>query len=154
MILSPHMNASLIAKVQESFATEISDKKLRDSLRVGDTIVANTRIYIAKKMQKALTTAEKQAAQKAAQSGSDELKVQPFKGVIVAFNGTGSGKKVVVRKIGADGIGVEKIIPLYGNILESVELVSRGKPRRSKLYYLRNRIGKKALRVKEKAVAA
>jgi large subunit ribosomal protein L19 len=148
------MNASLIAKVQESFSSQISDKELRDSLRVGDTIVANTRIYIAKKIQKALTTAEKQAAQKAALTGSEELKIQPFKGVIVAFNGTGKNTKVVVRKIGSDGIGVEKIVPLYGNILESVELVSRGKPRRSKLYYLRDRIGKQALRVREDAKVA
>jgi ATPase subunit of ABC transporter with duplicated ATPase domains len=63
-------------------------------------------------------------------------------------------KKFVVRKIGADEIGVEKIIPLFSPVLEKLEIVAKGKPRRAKLYYLRDRVGKSALKVKERKAVA
>jgi large subunit ribosomal protein L19 len=145
------MNAQLIGKIQEAFAQPLNDAELRASLRVGDTIVAYTKILVNKKIQKSLTTAEKQALKKAASSNKEEvINTQPFKGVIIAKKGWGSNVKIVVRKMGADNVGVEKIIPLYSTVLEKVELLTKGKPRRAKLYYLRSRVGKKALRVKEK----
>lgn len=128
--------------------------EVRDALRVGDSVIAHTMILVNKKVQKTLTTAEKQAQKKAADSGSkEEIKTQPFKGVIVAKKGNGKNVKIVIRKIASDNVGVEKIIPLYSPVLESIELLSKGKPRRSKLYYLRDRVGKLALRVKEDVVS-
>jgi large subunit ribosomal protein L19 len=70
------------------------------------------------------------------------------------MKGYGNNKKFVVRKIGADNVGVEKIIPLFSPVLEKLEILAKGSPRRAKLYYLRNRVGKSALKVKEKKTVA
>lgn len=149
------MNSTLISKIHDSFAVDMQTVDVRSQIRVGDTVIANTKILIDKKVQKTLTTAEKQAQKKAADSGKAiEVKSQPFKGVVVAISGTGNNKKIAVRKIASDNIGVEKIIPLFSPVLESIEIVAKGKPRRSKLYYLRDRMGKLALRVKEDAKVA
>lgn len=146
-------------KVSAQFVKEFPDMEARQSVAVGDTVVAHTKIIVIKKVQKTLTTAEKQAMKKAQDAGKvfdemENLKSQPFRGVVVAMKGYGNNKKFVVRKIGADGIGVEKIIPLFSPVLEKLEIVAQGKPRRAKLYYLRNRVGKKALRVREKKAVA
>lgn len=144
------MNSELISKIHTAFAGELADMEARSALRVGDTVIAHTKILVSKKVQKTLTTAEKQAQKKAADTGSKEvIKTQPFKGVVVAKQGTGKNAKIVVRKMGADNVGVEKIIPLFSPVLENLELLAKGKPRRSKLYYLRDRVGKLALRVKD-----
>jgi len=147
------MNSELIKKIQKPFETELANMDQRMSVTVGDSVVAYTKILINKKVQKTLTTAEKQAQKKAADSGVKEAdKFQPFKGVVIAKNGVGKLAKITIRKIAPDGVGVEKIIPLFSTVLDRLEIVAKGKPRRSKLYYLRNRLGKQALRVKETAV--
>lgn len=64
-------------------------------------------------------------------------RVQPFEGVLLAARGSGSSKTVTVRRIGALGIGVERIFPLASPNLEKVEVVKKGKERRAKLYHLR-----------------
>ncbi|WKZ24028.1 MAG: 50S ribosomal protein L19 [Candidatus Dojkabacteria bacterium] len=153
------MNSEVMKKVSAQFVKEFPDMEARQSVAVGDTVVAHTKIIVIKKVQKTLTTAEKQAMKKAQDAGKvfdemENLKSQPFRGVVVAMKGYGNNKKFVVRKIGADGIGVEKIIPLFSPVLEKLEIVAQGKPRRAKLYYLRNRVGKKALRVREKKAVA
>ena len=56
--------------------------------------------------------------------------------------------------MGADDIGVEKIIPMYSPVLEKIEILSKGNPRRAKLYYLRDRVGKSALKVRAKKAVA
>ena len=56
-----------------------------------------------------------------------------------------------MRKIGAGGIGVEKILPLHMPSIEKIEVKRQGQVRRSKLYYLRGRVGKAASKIKEKA---
>ncbi len=78
----------------------------------------------------------------------EKVRVQRFEGVCIALRGQGTGKTFTVRKIGANGVGVERIFPLYSDSIEKIEVVRRGRVRRAKLYYLRNRKGK-AARIKE-----
>lgn len=74
----------------------------------------------------------------------EKSRIQHFEGVCIAIRGSGTGKTFTVRKIGANNVGVERIFPLYSESLESITVVRRGKVRRAKLYYLRNRRGKSA----------
>ncbi|MGI5897620.1 MAG: 50S ribosomal protein L19 [Candidatus Dojkabacteria bacterium] len=73
-------------------------------------------------------------------------RVQQFKGVVIAIKGTGLNKNLVVRKI-SYGIGVERIVPLHSPMLDKIEIVKRGSVRKSKLFYLRKRVGRKALKI-------
>tara|TARA_B100000686_G_C16662769_1_gene901886 strand:- start:59 stop:406 length:348 start_codon:yes stop_codon:yes gene_type:complete len=75
-------------------------------------------------------------------------RVQIFEGAVIARRGSGVSESFTVRKI-SFGVGVERTFPLHSPIVEQIELVSRGDVRRAKLYYLRDRIGKKA-RIREK----
>ena len=77
----------------------------------------------------------------------DKERVQPFEGIVIARKGSGAGKTFTVRKIAADGIGVERIFPINSPWIEKLEVIKRGRPRRAKLYYLRERKGKAAVRV-------
>ncbi len=79
----------------------------------------------------------------------DKKRIQNFEGVVIAIKGTGAGKTFTVRKIGANGVGVERIFPLYTESIAGIEVVRKGKVRRAKLYYLRGKTGKKA-RIKER----
>lgn len=79
--------------------------------------------------------------------GGKERK-QPFTGTVIARNGTGIAETVTLRRV-AFGEGVERVIPLHSPRLAGLEVVRRGKVRRGKLYYLRQRVGRKA-RVKER----
>ena len=97
--------------------------KKRPDVRVGDTVKLHLKI----------------------KEGLKE-RIQVFEGVVIAIKGSGINKNLVVRKI-SYGIGVEKIVPLHTPVLEKIEVVKRGNVRRSKLYYLRNRVGKRALKV-------
>jgi large subunit ribosomal protein L19 len=74
--------------------------------------------------------------------GSRE-RVQAFEGVCIARRNRGLNSSFIVRKI-SYGEGVERIFPLYGPTIASIELVRRGRVRRAKLYYLRGRTGKAA----------
>lgn len=78
----------------------------------------------------------------------DKSRVQNFEGVCIARRGTGTGETFIVRKIGANSVGVERIFPLYSENIEEIVLVRKGRVRRSKLFYLRDRRGK-AARIKE-----
>ena len=75
-------------------------------------------------------------------------RVQNYEGVCIAIRGEGTGKTFTVRKIGANSVGVERIFPLYSDSIESIEVMRRGRVRRAKLFYLRDRKGK-AARIKE-----
>ena len=79
--------------------------------------------------------------------GSRE-RVQVFEGTVIAKKHGGIEETFTVRRI-SYGVGVEKVFPLYSPVIEKVETVRRGKVRRAKLYYLRDRVGK-AAKVKEK----
>lgn len=81
----------------------------------------------------------------------DKERTQMFEGIVLAVgSGTGIGKTFTVRKV-VDGIGVEKVYPLYGSTIEKIVIKKTAKVRRAKLYYLRTAIGK-AARLKETMV--
>ena len=75
-------------------------------------------------------------------------RVQAYEGVCIARNGAGLNENFTVRKI-SYGEGVERVFPVFTPLIESVEVVRRGKVRRAKLYYLRGLTGK-AARIVEK----
>jgi large subunit ribosomal protein L19 len=74
--------------------------------------------------------------------GSKE-RLQAYEGVVIARNGGGINESFTVRKI-SYGEGVERVFPIYSPNLSSIEVIKRGKVRRAKLYYLRDRRGKSA----------
>lgn len=77
----------------------------------------------------------------------EKEKLQEFKGVVIARRGKGLSETFVVRKI-SFGEGVERTFYLHSPMIQSIEVIKKGKVRRAKLYYLRGKIGKKA-KVKE-----
>ncbi|PHI21026.1 50S ribosomal protein L19 [Lewinellaceae bacterium SD302] len=93
--------------------------------RAGDTVVVNYKII-----------------------EGDKQRIQSFRGDVIQIKGEGSTKTFTVRKI-SNSVGVERIFPLTSPAIDSIEVVKHGKVRRSRLYYLRDRVGKKA-RIKER----
>ncbi len=79
-----------------------------------------------------------------------KTRTQIFEGIVIAIKGRENGKSFTVRKIGSAGIGVEKIFPVQLPGIKKIEVKRKGKVRRSKLYYLRDRVGKAATKIKEK----
>jgi large subunit ribosomal protein L19 len=75
-------------------------------------------------------------------------RVQAYEGMCIARSGGGLNENFTVRKI-SYGEGVERVFPIYSPVIDSIEVVRRGKVRRAKLYYLRGRRGKSA-RISEK----
>jgi len=74
-------------------------------------------------------------------------RIQVFEGVVLARNGSGPRATFTVRKL-SFGVGVERVFPIHAPIISKIEVVRKGDVRRSKLYYLRDRVGKSA-RIKE-----
>jgi large subunit ribosomal protein L19 len=79
----------------------------------------------------------------------DKTRTQFFQGIVIAIRGTGTRKNFIVRKIGAGGIGIEKIFPVETPTVTGIEVIKQGKVRRAKLYYLRDLVGKKATKIKD-----
>jgi large subunit ribosomal protein L19 len=75
-------------------------------------------------------------------------RIQSYEGTLIARKGQGLTETINVRRI-SYGVGVERIIPLNSQKIDSIEVIRRGQVRRAKLYYLRDRVGKSA-KVKEK----
>jgi large subunit ribosomal protein L19 len=75
-------------------------------------------------------------------------RVQVFQGAVIRRQGGGLQETFTVRKL-SFGVGVERTFPVHSPTIAKIELVSRGDVRRAKLYYLRDRVGKKA-KIKEK----
>lgn len=112
-----------IAFVQD----QMNPKKPFPNFRAGDNVTVNYRIV----------------------EGNKE-RIQSFKGDVIKRQGHGQTATFTVRKI-SDGIGVERLFPLYSPNIESIAVNKVGKVRRARLYYLRERSGKSA-RIKEKRV--
>lgn len=113
------MNRDIINKIEAKYL-----KADRPELRVGDTVIVNTIIR-----------------------DGEKKRFQKFEGIVIAINGAGMAKTFTVRKI-SYGIGVEKIFPVHSANIEGIKVVKHGKVRRSKLYYLRDRVGKAAMKLK------
>ena len=106
---------------------KIEDAQLKESItdfRVGDTIRVHGKI----------------------KEGNRE-RIQIFEGVVLKRQGGGARETFTVRKT-SNGVGVEKTWPINSPLIEKVEVVRKGKARRAKLFYLRDRVGKRA-KVKE-----
>ncbi len=82
----------------------------------------------------------------------EKERIQIFAGVVIARKGNGIQEAFTVRRI-SYGEGVERVFPLHSPRIEKIEVEHRGKVRRAKLYYLRDRIGKGAVKVKDKVTA-
>jgi len=104
-------------------AEQIKDNA--ENFRIGDTVKVHYRIV----------------------EGKTE-RVQVYEGLVIAANNSGVSRTVTVRKI-SYGVGVERVFPVNSPRVERFEVVRRGRVRRAKLYYMRNRIGRKATKVKE-----
>ncbi|ADU26026.1 50S ribosomal protein L19 [Ethanoligenens harbinense] len=110
--------SSLQELVKDQLKTEIPE------LNVGDTVRVSVRI-----------------------KEGDRQRIQMFEGTIIARRGGGISESFTVRRI-SYGVGVERVFPVHSPNVEKVEIVRRGRVRRSRLYYLRGRVGK-AAKVKE-----
>ena len=103
----------------EEFSRVVGDKNIPD-FSPGDTLAVNVRI-----------------------TEGDRERVQRFEGVCIARAGGGINESFTVRKI-SFGEGVERVFPLASPMIESIEVKRKGRVRRAKLYYLRDRRGKSA----------
>ena len=110
--------------IVENLGKKYLDKELPE-LNPGDTVRVSVRII----------------------EGNKE-RTQAFEGTILKKRGSGVGKTITVRKI-FQGVGVERVFPVYSPRIEKITVVRRGDVKRAKLYYLRERFGK-ATRIKEK----
>lgn len=100
-------------------------KKDPVDFKVGDTVKVHTRVV----------------------EGGKE-RIQIFAGIIIAMKGQGVGHSFTVRKL-SYGEGVERVFPVHTPKIARVEIVKRGRVRRARLHYLRDRLGKEAVQVKE-----
>jgi len=82
----------------------------------------------------------------------NRTRLQVFEGDVIARRGSGVRETFTVRKISFNAVGVERTFPVHAPIIDHIEVVRRGRVRRAKLYYLRDRVGKKA-KIKEKRSA-
>lgn len=97
--------------------------KKRPAVRVGDTV----KLYMKIKE-------------------GEKIRTQIFEGVVIGIKGVGLNTCLTVRKL-SYGIGVEKIVSLHSPILEKIVVVKKGEVKRAKLYFLRGRVGRRALKV-------
>jgi len=80
----------------------------------------------------------------------EKERIQAFQGVVISKRGSGTGATFTVRKV-SYGIGVERIFPLHSPAIDKIEVITRGRVRRSKIYYLRKLRGK-AARIRERRI--
>jgi len=112
------VNMNLIAELEAEQIKKL-DKTIPE-FQPGDTVIVNVRV-----------------------KEGERTRVQAYEGVCIARAGSGLNESFTVRKI-SYGEGVERVFPVYSPMIESVKVVRRGKVRRAKLYYLRDRRGKSA----------
>ena len=112
----------LIKIAEQAFA---QDEKKYPEFKAGDTVTVTYKI-----------------------KEENKERLQKFRGVVIQRKGAGTTQTFTVRKI-SNGIGVERIFPLYSPFISEIDLNKSGKVRRARIYYLRDLTGKKA-RIKEK----
>lgn len=118
------MNTALLAKIEKDhLRTDLPE------FSVGDTIKVHTKIV-----------------------EGEKHRIQMFEGIVIAIKGAGTRKTFTIRRI-SNGVGVEKIIPLNSPNIAKIDLIKKGAVRRAKLYYMRERIGKKAMFIRSKKEA-
>ena len=110
----------LIRQLEAEQAAKIEAKRKLPEFQPGDTVRVQVRV-----------------------TEGSRTRVQAYEGVVIARSGSGFQENFTVRKI-SYGEGVERVFPVYSPMVEGVEIVRRGKVRRAKLYYLRDRRGKSA----------
>ena len=115
-----------MANIMDKINSEQCKSEVTD-FNVGDTVQVHTKIV-----------------------EGDTERIQVFKGVVIARKGSGIQETFTVRKV-AFGNGIERVFPIHSPRVAKIEVDRRGKVRRSKLYYLRDKVGK-AARVKEKRI--
>lgn len=76
-------------------------------------------------------------------------RIQVFEGIVIAIKGTGANTMITVRRIGAAAVGIERIFPIASPWIKKMEIKKRGEVRRAKLYYLRGRKGRSAVKIDE-----
>ena len=111
---------NIIEEINEEQIAKLTASKEIPDFGPGDTVQVNVRV-----------------------KEGERSRVQAYEGVCIARNGGGINESFTVRKI-SYGEGVERVFPLYSPLVESIKVVRRGKVRRAKLYYLRDRRGKSA----------
>jgi large subunit ribosomal protein L19 len=116
---------NIIAELEAEQAARLTANKTIPAFQPGDTVIVNVKV-----------------------KEGERTRVQAYEGVCIARNGGGLNESFTVRKI-SYGEGVERVFPLYSPNIDSIKVVRRGKVRRAKLYYLRDRRGK-AARIAEK----
>ena len=110
---------NIIETLEAEHAANLPGAKMPE-FRPGDTVVVNVKV-----------------------SEGERTRIQAYEGVCIARSGQGLNESFTVRKI-SYGEGVERVFPVYSPMINSVKVVRRGKVRRAKLYYLRDRRGKSA----------
>jgi large subunit ribosomal protein L19 len=121
---------NLLKKLESEQMARLSAGKTIPDFQPGDTLIVNVKIV-----------------------EGERSRVQAYEGVCIARAGSGLNESFTVRKI-SYGEGVERVFPLYAPMIDSVEVVRRGKVRRAKLYYLRGLRGKSARIVERQDHAA
>jgi large subunit ribosomal protein L19 len=111
---------NIIEALEREQLEKLSASKEIPEFGPGDTIVVNVKVV-----------------------EGDRTRVQAYEGVCIGRSGGGLNESFTVRKI-SYGEGVERVFPLYSPVVDSIKVVRRGKVRRAKLYYLRERRGKSA----------
>ena len=111
---------SIIEQLDAEQIAKLSANKTIPEFAPGDTVIVNVKV-----------------------KEGDRARVQAYEGVVIARNGGGLNESFTVRKI-SYGEGVERVFTIYGPLIDSIKVVRRGKVRRAKLYYLRDRRGKSA----------
>lgn len=110
----------IIRQIEAEQAAKIEAKRKLPEFQPGDTVRVQVRV-----------------------TEGSRTRVQAYEGVVIARSGAGFQENFTVRKI-SYGEGVERVFPVFSPMVEGVEIVRRGKVRRAKLYYLRDRRGKSA----------
>lgn len=121
---------NLLQQLEAEQMTALRGSKAHPEFRPGDTVKVNVKVVDATYDEKTKQTKTRE-------------RLQAFEGVCIARFGQGLNESFTVRKI-SYGEGVERVFPVYSPLVDSVQVVRKGKVRRAKLYYLRGRRGKSA----------